>query len=146
MPVAAPVKKIKVMCVDDNPALAASIQGVLRTVPDIEMLRCLNNADELLSVASQLCPDVILLDIDMPGKNPFQALSELQTACPNVRVIMFSGYFSQELITIALDNGAWGFVYKNDPFQSLLTAIRKVVQGEFAFSPTVQTVYERLNF
>ena len=74
----------------------------------------------------------------MPGKDPFQALSELSEVCPETRAIMFSGYVSQRLVDRAIEAGAWGYVSKHDADTTLISAIRRVAGGEFVLGPDVR--------
>jgi DNA-binding NarL/FixJ family response regulator len=134
---------ITVLCVDDNPEVAEAIKLALQSVPDIEFVGCLSEAGALVDEACRTSPDVVLLDIDMPGKNPFEAMNELSGTCPDVRVLMYSGHIRMELIDRALENGAWGYVAKSDELSALLAAIRRAARGEFTLSPSVETVYGR---
>lgn len=133
-------KPITVLCVDDNPLVAEAITVQLRAVPDIQCIGCASNADELLTIAAMDCPDIVLLDYDMPGKPALGAIGELMNMCPETRVLIFSGFVQRELIDRAIDAGAWGFVAKVDAHEDLLTAIREVASGSFAFSPAVRAL------
>lgn len=135
------IEKIRVIGVDDNPSVLEALSLGLGRLPDIDYAGGLNSADRLIQFCRTQLPDVVVLDIDMPGINPFEAMEELNSLCPKARVIMYSGHVRQELIERAIDHGAWGYVAKSDDFEALLDAIRKVAQGEFILSNSVAEVY-----
>ncbi len=133
--------KIRVLCVDDNPLVTQALQVQLAAEPDMQVIATVSTADELLARVARGCPDVVLLDYDMPGKPAFQAISELASLCKKARVLMYSGYVEPELIDRALDAGAWGYVAKIDRQEDLIAAIRDVASGSFGFSPTVRGLH-----
>lgn len=131
-------KPIKVLCVDDDDLLATSVRFILKPAKSIQWIGQLRTAEHLLETARENCPDIVLLDIYMPGKDPFEALRELSEACPNTRAIMFSGYVSQRLVDRSIEAGAWGYVSKHDADTTLISAIRRVASGEFVLGPDVR--------
>lgn len=140
----APSTGISVLCVDDNQDVARALRRKLVLVNGFDWRGWLPDAGELLGNAKQHCPSVILLDIDMPGPDPFGVLAELSAQCPDSRVVIFSGHIRRELIDRALDSGAWGYVSKNDGEAALVDAIRRVNAGELVLSPEVQAVIDRV--
>lgn len=133
-----------VLCVDDNPHVAEALRVKLARSLDILWQGWLSSADELVHTAERLNPTIVLLDVDMPGKDPFVAVSELADRCPTAKVVIFSGHVRRELIDRALESGAWGYVSKNDDEGDLLKVIRAVADGEVAFSPEVRSTYDRM--
>lgn len=136
-------KRVGVLCVEDNPRVASALRTKLSQLAEFEWLGWLPTADTLADRADNDNPSIILLDLDMPGRNPLEALAELSTRAPGVRVIIFSGHVRKDLIASAIDSGAWGYVSKNDGEEALLSALRSVVAGELAMSPEVQTTWRR---
>jgi len=135
--------RVKVLCVDDNDFVAEAVLAKLRKAGGFEWLGHLPSADELIEVARRDRPDVILLDVDMPGADPFEAMRELLGHCPDVRVIVFSGHVRPELLERAIRLGAWGYISKSDGENALVEGIRSVADGEFALSPEVEAICER---
>lgn len=80
--------------------------------------------------------------LDMPGRDPFDALAELVERCPGSRVIIFTRHARRELIDRALDAGAWGYLSKNDGEEELVKALRLVAAGEFALGPEPRRLYD----
>jgi two-component system invasion response regulator UvrY len=132
---------IKVVCVDDNPAVTSALESLLSRERGFEWKGALASADQLIAHCVNDQPDLMLLDMDMPGRNPLDAMVEMVAACPGTRGIMFSGYVGRELIERSLNAGAWGYVSKNDGQDELLKALRKVAAGEVGLSPEAQTAY-----
>jgi DNA-binding NarL/FixJ family response regulator len=96
---------------------------------------------ELLSEAHTCRRDIVLLDVDMPGRDPFAALNALAAVCPDVRVIMLSGHVRNELVNRAIAAGAWGYVAEGDGQRAILDVSAQVANGEFAMSGEVRTCY-----
>ena len=133
----APAKTIKVFCVDDNHLVAEAVRLQLERADDVHWAGSAADATAMLREARRQCCDVVLLDIDMPGKNPFEAIGELTEICPESRVVMYSGLLKRDLVDRAVEAGAWGYVAKTDGETELLAAIRMVASGSFAFSRSV---------
>ena len=128
---------IRVLCVDDNDFVAEAIQRRLRRETEFEWLGWLPDAAALIPEVRARKPHVVLMDIDMPGKDSFEALRELAAACPEARVIMLSGHVRKELIDRAFGAGAWGYVSKDADTGALLTAIRRVASGDVVMGDDV---------
>jgi two-component system, NarL family, response regulator DesR len=129
---------IRVLCVDDNPLVADGVRIRLQLECDgvgspFEWAGHLQNADELVETVKRTTPDVVLLDIDMPGKDAMAALAELAEAAPHVRTIILSGYSREDYLDRAVEAGAWGYISKNDAPDQIVEAVRRVMQGQFAF-------------
>jgi len=131
------MKKIRVIAVDDNPAVTDAVLDKLELEPGFECVGCLDSADELVEQSLELQPDVILLDLEMPGKNALEALYEVCQAVPTVRVVILSSYSEQHLVDKAVENGAWGYLNKSASPDDIVQAIRKVAAGVFFFGPLI---------
>ena len=136
-------KQIRVLCVDDNHLIADAIHNNLQMVGGFDWAGQLSSADHLLGEVRQRHPDIVLLDIDMPGKDPFEAMSELSRSCPDARVLVLSGHVRQDWIDRAVDSGAWGYVSKSEGVHTLVSAIRRVARGHFVLGPDVEAEYQR---
>lgn len=129
---------IKVLCVDDNKLVGGAIRAKLERAGGFEWIGQLPTAEHLVDEAVRSSPDVVLLDIDMPGRDPFSALKELSVRCPGVRALMLSGHVSRALVDRAIEAGAWGYFSKDDDIESMLTTIHDVARGQFALGPDVR--------
>jgi DNA-binding NarL/FixJ family response regulator len=136
-------RAIRVLCVDDNDFVAEAVRRKLALNGEFEWAGWLPDARALTQKVREARADVVLLDIDMPGKDSFEALAELATAHPEARVIMLSGYVRGEYIDRAVEAGAWGYVSKNERTEAILEAIRQVAAGNFAMGAEVEAEIRR---
>ncbi|HYE60730.1 MAG TPA: response regulator transcription factor [Phycisphaerales bacterium] len=132
--------RVRVLCVEDNEIVADALRSRLGLEPGIEWAGWLASADDLVAAVEGERPDIILLDIDMPGRDPFEALQEALARSPHTRAVMFTGHVRKPLVDRAIAAGAWGYVSKEDGAQALVDAITRVLNGEFVFSPSVQAL------
>jgi DNA-binding NarL/FixJ family response regulator len=126
---------ISILCVDDNAELAKALGDRLGG-EGFAWRGHLLRADFLRLHVQTQCPDVnvVLLDLDMPGKDPLLELKELTKEFPEVRSIVFSGYCTPELLEGAVRAGAWGYVSKLDGEEALIEGIKAVMASKFYLS------------
>lgn len=135
-------KPIRVFCVDDHAFLVEGLQARLSLARDMEFVGRLSSAEGLVAEVKRTTPDVVLMDIEMPGPDAFEAIEDLRRQCPKTRVIMLSAYVRDHYIDSAVNAGAWGYLSKHDDPDKILHAIRDVASGAFVFGPHVM---ERCN-
>jgi two-component system, NarL family, response regulator DesR len=128
-------RAIKVLCVDDNFLVAEGIRIKLLLEGGFEWLGQLPDANRLLAEVQRLRPDIVLLDLDMPGRDAFKALEELAQAEPDVRAVIISGHARSDLVDRAVEAGAWGYISKGDGTDAIVDGIRQVMQGQFVVGP-----------
>lgn len=128
---------IRVFCVDDHAFLIEGLQSRFEKTRDIEVVGTLESADGLVAAAEESKPNVILLDIEMPGRDPFETIDDLRSRCPDCRVILLSAFVRHSYLDVAVKVGAWGYVSKRDAPSAIIDAIKQVAEGRFAFSPEV---------
>ncbi|TVQ51785.1 MAG: DNA-binding response regulator [Phycisphaerales bacterium] len=132
-------KVIRVLCVDDHAFLVDGLEARFELEDDIECVGRLLNADGLIDHVGRTNPHIVLLDIEMPGTDPFEAIGELQCRHEAVRVIMLSAYSRDRYISDAFNAGAWGYFSKSDDGLKIINGIRKVASGQFALGPKVES-------
>ena len=131
-------RPIRILSVDDHAFLVEGLRARFEIEHDLECVGRLESAERLLSVAKELRPDIVLMDIEMPGPDPFEIAEDLLRTVPGVRVIFLSAYVRDHYISAAINAGAHGYFSKSDEMGSIIVGIRKVAhQGVFAFSPKV---------
>ncbi|MCC6678568.1 MAG: response regulator transcription factor [Phycisphaerales bacterium] len=128
---------IRVLCVDDHAFLAEGLKARLELEPDLQFAGRLSSADGLVQQVKQLKPDIVLLDIEMPGADPFEAADDIRRQCPDTRVVFLSAFIRDHYINSAFKAGAWGYFSKSDDPDALAEGIRRAAHGEFAFGPKV---------
>lgn len=121
---------VKVLCVDDNPDLGRLYRVVIDAQAGMECVGCLDSADGLVGEVRRTGAEVVLIDLTMPGKDPFEAIRELAAAVPSARAIVFSGLDDAATVDRAVEAGAWGYLSKSREIQDVVAAIRRVSAGE----------------
>lgn len=129
---------IRVLCVDDHAFLAEGLRSKISLQADMEFLGWLPDASNLVQEVTGRRADVVTLDVEMPGPDPFEAIADLQRRCPDTRAIMLSAYVRDSYIDAAVAAGAWGYLSKSDDPEHIVAAIRKVAGGQMAFGPSVE--------
>lgn len=132
---------VGVLCVDDNPRVADALRLKVTRAGGFTWAGHLLAADDLLKHATDPVK-LVILDLDLPGLNPFTAMRELAEQNENIRVVVFSGHVRRDLVDRVLSNGAWGYVSKNDGEDELIDALRRVLAGELAMSPEVRSTWD----
>jgi DNA-binding NarL/FixJ family response regulator len=128
---------IRVMSVDDHAFVTQGLRSRLAMEHDLEWVGSLPSAENLVAEAERLRPSIVLLDIEMPGPDPFSVVEDLRRQVPDAKVLVLSAYVRDHYLDAAVQSGAWGYLSKGDPPETIIDAIRKVARGEFAFGPDV---------
>jgi DNA-binding NarL/FixJ family response regulator len=129
---------IRVLCVDDNFAIVQAVRSLIATDQSLEWAGSLNTADKVVDVCQGNCPDIVLLDIEMPGRDAFEAMRALAALCPAPRVIVLSSHADERRVYRAIEHRAWGFIDKADAPQAIIEAIHSVVDGHSYLSPSLR--------
>jgi len=120
----------RVLIVDDHPMVAEGIRSLLESYPDITVVGTLGTAQEAIDQVIMLAPDVILLDLNMPGLSGLNATEIILEKRPGTRILILSMHDSPEYISTALSHGAKGYILKDVPTEEILTAIETVMAGK----------------
>jgi two-component system, NarL family, nitrate/nitrite response regulator NarL len=120
---------IRVLIVDDHPMVTEGIQAILESYDDIAVVGTLNNGQAAVDSVLHLAPDVILLDVNMPGLSGLHAAEMILEKCPATRIVILSMHDSPEYISTALNHGARGYILKDVPTEEIRTAIDVVMAG-----------------
>lgn len=130
----------RVLCVDDNQEVGAALAELLRGSAAFHCVGCLGSAAEMLGQGPGLAPDLVLLDLGMPGADAIEVLPRFLELAPEARVVVLSGRLSPEIVNRAIDAGAWGYVSKEDGLNEIVRCLREVASGKFAFSQSAAEV------
>ncbi len=131
------MENIRVMVVDDHPIVRQGVRSLLSNYPDLTLVGEADSAVGALDLAGRVGPDVILLDIRMPGMSGVEAAGRLCRQCPGAKVLMLTSFDDQEYVVGALQAGAHGYILKSASDETLVGAVRAVYRGERALSPPV---------
>lgn len=132
---------IRVLCVDDHAVLVEGLRAQFAIEGRIGVVGRLASAEKLLDEAARLNPDVVLLDIEMPGPDAFEMADRLRHVQPRARVIFLSAHIRDSYISAAYKCGAWGYFAKSDELDAISDGVKKVGQstsGTFVLGPKVQ--------
>jgi len=134
---------MNILLADDHALLRAGLRVLLDAQPDMCVVAEAADGREALSLAADLHPDVVLLDVAMPGLNGLEALLRLKQIAPQARVIILSMHATEEYVVRALRNGALGYLLKDSAPAELLNAVRAAGRGErYLCSPLTAEVVE----
>ena len=121
---------IRIVIVDDHPMVAEGIQSILESYDDVDVIATLSDGAQIIEQAPALVPDVILLDLNMPGIGGLSTTEILLEQRPETRILILSMHDSPEYITSALSHGAMGYVLKDVPTDEIKIAIDTVMTGQ----------------
>lgn len=132
-----PSSPIEVIIADDHPLVRASFKLVVKQDPTIKLVGEACNGHQLLELARELKPDIIITDIMMPGISGIEATKILAKELPDIGIIALSMVEKENLIIDMLEAGAKGYLLKSDPIEDLAIAIKAVYKGQTYFSKDV---------
>jgi DNA-binding NarL/FixJ family response regulator len=130
---------IRILIVDDHPVVRDGLRGMLSRDPDFEVVGEAEDGRAALTAAETLEPDVILMDLRMPGMGGAAAIRELGERNLAARVLVLTTYDTDSDVVPALEAGATGYLLKDSPREELVRAIRAAARGEAVLAPSVAT-------
>jgi DNA-binding NarL/FixJ family response regulator len=131
-------RPIRVLLADDHALLRDMLSQRLGAESDVTVVAAVADAEQALAQSRLLTPDVVVLDIDMPGLSAFDAAKALRCMYPEVRILFLSAFFEDRYIEQALVVEASGYLTKAEAAESVLSAIRAACRGRTYFSPEVK--------
>jgi DNA-binding NarL/FixJ family response regulator len=131
------VSRKSVLLADDHTLVRAGIRALVERLSDVEVVAEAKDGREALSLVREHKPDLVLMDIAMPGLNGYEATSRISKEFPDVRVIILSMYANEEYVREAINAGAAGYLLKRCAAAELEKAIKTVAGGDRYFSPLV---------
>ena len=129
--------KTRLLIVDDHPLVRRGLTAALTASIDLEVVAEASDADEAVSKARTVKPDIVILDISLPGKNGLEVLKQLQAEMPRVKVLILSAFPEKQYAIRCLSNGAKGYLTKQHASDEIVEAIRKVASGGKYVSPAL---------
>lgn len=124
------VSPIRILIIDDHPVVRAGLTSMLGTQAELEVIGSASSGEEALAMIQHYAPDVVLLDLRMPGLNGIDMLVAARKSGLQVRAIILTSYETDEDIYRAVQAGAQGYLLKDTPFKGMLEAIRAVSAGK----------------
>ncbi|ETK33852.1 LuxR family transcriptional regulator [Microbispora sp. ATCC PTA-5024] len=130
---------IRVLIVDDHPVVREGLRGMLESADGVAVAGEAGSGDEAVARAAALRPDVVLMDLRMPGGDGVSATTRILAGHPDARVIVLTTYENDQDIIRAVEAGAAGYLLKDTSRADLLAAVAAAVRGETVLSPSVAT-------
>lgn len=130
-------RRTRVMIVDDSLEFRDGMHGLVASQPDLVVVGTAADGDAALALAAKLQPDVVLMDLQMPGLNGIDATRRLSATSPHVGVLVVTMFEDDESVFAAMRAGARGYLLKGSRITETLRAIRAVADGEAIFSPAI---------
>lgn len=131
------MEPLHVLIADDHPLFRSGMRALLGAVPDTEVVGEATGGEEAVELAARLRPDVVVMDLQMPGVSGVEATRRILEANPRVGVLMVTMFEDDYSVFAAMCAGAKGYVLKDTAEEDMLHAIRAVGRGEAIFSPAV---------
>jgi DNA-binding NarL/FixJ family response regulator len=131
------IESINILVVDDHPLFRQGVVSSLETVPDFKVVGETSSGEEALALACALLPDVVLLDISMPGWNGIVTAEKIAMACPAAAIVMLTGSDDKDKLFAAFKAGARAYVLKGVSAKELASVVRSAVAGEVYVSPSI---------
>lgn len=128
-------KKIRIMIVDDHAVVRSGLGAFLSAVPDLQLIGEAENGEQAVVRAKALKPDVILMDLMMPGMDGVTATRSIKECNPSIQIIALTSFQEDELVQSAIKAGAIGYLMKNVSVRELEAAIRSATAGKMTLSP-----------
>jgi two-component system nitrate/nitrite response regulator NarL len=137
-------KRVRVLLADDHELVRAGVRKVLESSPGIEVVGEAARGDETLAMLTELEPDVLLLDLNMPGGDGFEVLRKARDDAGGTRIVVLSLHVQAEYVSRAVREGADGYLSKDLAAQELPDAIASVMSGKPWYSAAVQEVLAKV--
>ncbi|WP_328600693.1 response regulator transcription factor [Actinomadura physcomitrii] len=128
---------IRVMLAEDQRMVRGALAALLGLEADLEVVGEASGGDEAVALAARTRPDVVLLDIEMPGRDGLAAAPRIRAAAPDCKVMILTTFGRPGYLRRAMEAGASAFLVKDGPAQELAAAIRRVVAGERVIDPAL---------
>jgi DNA-binding NarL/FixJ family response regulator len=138
-------RRVKILVCDDHPVVRSGLRGMINSQPDLEVVAEAAEGSEALSLTDRFKPDVVLMDLRMPGMDGVTATAGIKARHPDTNVLILTTYDTDADILHALEKGATGFLLKDEREDRIFDAIREAARGRSALAPGVASrLVERL--
>lgn len=126
---------ISILIADDHPVMRLGLNHLIQSQPGMEVVGAVGDGAEALQLIAQLKPQLLILDVDMPGMNGLQLMQQLHSAQADLKIIIFTAHHDKQIFDAAISAGIPGFISKENVFTDLVEGIRQVMAGQNYFSP-----------
>ncbi len=130
---------IRILVVDDHAIIRKGLRAMLETVPDMELVGEAADGEQALKMNDDLQPDVILMDLMMPGMDGIACIKAIKSRSPRAQILVLTNFAGEDMVFPAIKAGAMGYHLKDSTPEALVEAIRQVHRGESALHPLIAT-------
>jgi DNA-binding NarL/FixJ family response regulator len=131
------MEPVRILIADDSASFRLGLQAMLRSVPEMEVVGEATTGDEAIALAERVQPDVILMDLQMPGRNGIDATAGIMRTSPHIGILVLTMFEDDDSVFAAMCAGARGYLVKGAHKAEILRAIRGVGSGEAIFGPVI---------
>jgi len=131
------MNKIRLLVVDDQTVVREGLVAILANYPEIEVVGQAADGNQALEIVKQAKPNVVLLDMVMPGLDGLATIPKIREIAPNARILVVTGFAESDRVYQAIKAGALGYILKDATREQLLQAIRDVAQGRASLQPSI---------
>ena len=131
------MEPLRILVADDSASFRLGLQAMLRSVPEMEVVGEAMTGDEAVALADRLQPDIILMDLQMPGRNGIDATADIMRTSPHIGILVLTMFEDDDSVFAAMCAGARGYLVKGAHKAEILRAIRGVSSGEAIFGPVI---------
>jgi DNA-binding NarL/FixJ family response regulator len=133
---------IRLIIADDHPVIIGGIRTILEDQEDIELVTAVNDGSKLLEFLEAHKPDIVLMDINMPGLNGIEATKQIRKTDNEVKILAFSQYREKRIVKQIMKGGANGYLLKSSADEELIKAIHSVMDGGMYLSTDLPNIFE----
>ena len=133
------MEALRILIADDHPLFRHGIREFLSLTPEMQVIGEATSGEQAITQAEALQPDVILIDVNMPGVNGIEATRRILHDYPHIRILVVTMFEDDGTVFAAMRAGARGYILKDAEKENILRAIQAVANGEAIFSPTIAT-------
>jgi DNA-binding NarL/FixJ family response regulator len=133
---------IRIVLVDDHAVIRQALRMLLESQPELEVIADVENGREAVAAVETLKPDVVLMDVVMPGLNGLEATRQIRRFSPGTRVVMLSGFVDEDQLLDSIRSGASGYIIKKSDVSELVLAIQTVHRGNSYFSSALSEGFD----
>jgi DNA-binding NarL/FixJ family response regulator len=131
---------IRVVVADDHPIVRAGVVALLESAPDVKVVGEAVNGIDAVALALDLTPDLVVMDLRMPGLSGAEATARIVAESPGIRVLVLTTYETDDDILLAIEAGASGYLVKAAPPEEILAGVRSVAAGQTVLAPSIASL------